>query len=41
MRGALSGLPHLGAGWLVLGVGVALTVSVAFGLRGFVRRAVD
>lgn len=41
MRGALSGLPHLATGWLVLGLGVALTAGVGLGLRGFMRRAID
>ena len=41
MRGALSGLPHMGTGYLVLGLGVALTVGIAQGVRGFVGRAVD
>jgi ABC-2 type transport system permease protein len=41
MRGALSGLPHLGAGWLALGLGVALVAGIGQGVRGFVARAVD
>jgi ABC-2 type transport system permease protein len=41
LRGALSGLPHLGAGWIALGLAVSLTVFATFGIRGFVRRAID
>jgi ABC-2 type transport system permease protein len=41
LRGSLSGLPHLGAGWIALGLGVSLVGFLVLGVRGFVRRAVD
>jgi ABC-2 type transport system permease protein len=41
MRGALSGIPHLGWGWIALGLGVSLAVFGVLGVRGFLRRAVD
>jgi ABC-2 type transport system permease protein len=41
MRGALTSTPHLGAGWIVLGVAVSTTGFLIFGMRGFLRRAVD
>lgn len=41
MRGALSGLPHLGTGWIALGLTVSLALFTTVGVRGFVRRAVD
>jgi ABC-2 type transport system permease protein len=41
MRGALTAAPHLGTGWLVLGIAVALVAQIAIGVRGFVNRAVD
>jgi ABC-2 type transport system permease protein len=40
-RAALTALPHLGAGWIALGLFVSLIVFGGLGLRGFVRRAVD
>jgi ABC-2 type transport system permease protein len=40
-RAALTTLPHLGTGWIALGLGVSLLVFGGLGLRGFVRRAVD
>jgi ABC-2 type transport system permease protein len=41
MRGALTTLPHLAAGWVALGIAVALAVFGALGVLGFLRRAVD
>jgi ABC-2 type transport system permease protein len=40
-RAALTTLPHLGTGWIALGLAVSLLVFGGLGLRGFVRRAVD
>jgi ABC-2 type transport system permease protein len=40
-RAALTTLPHLGTGWIALGLGVSLLVFGGLGLRGFLRRAVD
>jgi len=41
MRGTLSTLPHLGGGWIALGLVVSLVLFGALGTLGFVRRAVD
>jgi ABC-2 type transport system permease protein len=41
MRSALTDLPHLGSGWIALGLVVSLAVFAVLGLRGFERRAVD
>lgn len=41
MRGALTAAPHLGASWIVLGVGISTFGFLALGIRGFLRRAVD
>jgi ABC-2 type transport system permease protein len=41
MRAALTDLPHLGGGWIALGLVVSLAVFAFLGLRGFERRAVD
>lgn len=41
MRGALTSAPHLGAGWIVLGVVVSTAGFLAVGMRGFLRRSVD
>ena len=41
MRGALTALPHLGAGWIALGLFGGLVLFGAAGLLGFGRRAVD
>ncbi len=41
MRGALTTLPHLGAGWVALGIAASLALFAALGVLGFVRRAVD
>ena len=40
-RAALTTLPHLGTGWIALGLAVSLLVFGGLGLLGFVRRAVD
>ena len=41
MRAALTESPHLGAGWIALGLAVSTSVFLILGLRGFIRRAVD
>ncbi len=41
MRSALTAIPTLGAGWVALGLGVALALFAALGIRGFRRRAMD
>jgi ABC-2 type transport system permease protein len=41
MRGALTAGPHLGAGWIALGLAVSIAVLGAIGVRLFVGRAVD
>ncbi|UGS38244.1 ABC transporter permease [Capillimicrobium parvum] len=41
MRGALTDVPHLAAGWVALGLIVSLAAFGWLGVRGFVRRAVD
>jgi ABC-2 type transport system permease protein len=41
MRAALSSAPHLGSGWIALGLIGSTLVFAWLGLRGFVRRAVD
>ena len=41
MRGALTTLPHLEAGWIALGLFGGLVVFGAAGLLGFGRRAID
>jgi ABC-2 type transport system permease protein len=41
MRATLTTLPHLGAGWIALGIGAGLVLFAVLGLRGFERRAVD
>jgi ABC-2 type transport system permease protein len=41
LRGALTTLPHLGAGWIALGLAVALVLFAALGSRLFIRRAID
>jgi ABC-2 type transport system permease protein len=41
MRAALTGLPHLGSGWIALGLGGSMLLFGWLGLRGFGRRAVD
>ncbi len=41
LRSALTTLPHLGGGWIALGVGVSLLVFGGLGTRLFTRRALD
>ncbi|MDV8003055.1 ABC transporter permease [Rhodococcus sp. IEGM 1408] len=41
MRAALTQSPHLGVGWIALGLAVSTAVFMFLGLRGFIRRAVD
>jgi ABC-2 type transport system permease protein len=41
MRGVLTTVPSMAAGWVALGLGVATSVFGTLGLRGFARRAVD
>jgi ABC-2 type transport system permease protein len=41
MRAALTSTPHLGSGWIALGLVGSTLVFAWLGLRGFVRRAVD
>ena len=41
LRGALTGAPHLGAGWVALGLFGSLLIFGGLGVRGFIRRAVD
>ena len=41
MRAALTDSPHLGAGWIALGLAVSTSVFLILGLRGFIHRAVD
>jgi ABC-2 type transport system permease protein len=40
-RGALTTLPHLGSGWVALGLGASVVLFGLAGLKGFDRRAVD
>jgi ABC-2 type transport system permease protein len=41
MRGALTSVPHLGTGWIALGLVGSLVLFGAAGLLGFERRAID
>jgi ABC-2 type transport system permease protein len=41
MRADLTALPHLGTGWVALGLLVSVALFGALGLAGFDRRAVD
>jgi ABC-2 type transport system permease protein len=41
LRGALTTLPHLAAGWIALGLAVALIGFGLLGTRLFIRRAID
>jgi ABC-2 type transport system permease protein len=41
MRGSLTSIPHLGGGWIALGLVGTTVLFGALGVRGFVRRAVD
>jgi ABC-2 type transport system permease protein len=40
-RAALTSAPHMGVGWIALGLAVSLALFGFAGVRGFVRRAVD
>ena len=39
MRASLTGLPHLGSGWIALGAVAAVGIFTGLGVRGFIRRA--
>jgi ABC-2 type transport system permease protein len=41
LRSALTMLPHLGGGWIALGLGISLLFFGALGTRLFIRRALD
>jgi len=41
LRAALTALPHMGSGWIALGLVVSLALFATLGLTGFERRAVD
>ncbi|MCA1689978.1 MAG: ABC transporter permease, partial [Actinobacteria bacterium] len=41
MRAALTHLPHLGSGWIALGIVGAVAFFTGLGVRGFVGRALD
>jgi ABC-2 type transport system permease protein len=41
LRSSLTRLPHLGSGWIALGLGVSLVLFAVLGTRLFIRRAVD
>jgi len=41
MRASLTSAPHLGNGWIGVGLVAALSIFTVLGVRGFVRRAVD
>jgi ABC-2 type transport system permease protein len=41
MRGTLTDTPHLGAGWIALGLGLSVAAFGALGVQLFERRAVD
>jgi ABC-2 type transport system permease protein len=41
LRSSLTRLPHLGSGWIALGLGVSLVLFAMLGTRLFIRRAVD
>ena len=41
LRAALTTAPHLGAGWIALGLVGSTLIFGGLGLRGFARRAVD
>jgi ABC-2 type transport system permease protein len=41
MRAVLTALPHLGSGWIALGLVGSTAIFTALGLFGFQRRAVD
>ena len=41
MRAALTDAPHLGSGWIVLGLTVSIGVLGTIGVRKFIGRAID
>jgi hypothetical protein len=41
MRASLTTLPHLAAGWIVLGCAAGVILFTGLGVRGFIGRAVD
>ncbi len=41
LRSELTTLPHLGGGWIALGIGASLLLFGALGTRLFIRRALD
>jgi ABC-2 type transport system permease protein len=41
LRASLTGLPHLGGGWIALGLVASVVLFGGLGTRGFVRRAVN
>jgi hypothetical protein len=41
LRSALTTLPHLGGGWIALGLGFSLLLFGVLGTRLFIRRALD
>lgn len=41
MRGSLTTVPAMGAGWVALGLLVATGTFGMLGMRGFTRRATD
>jgi ABC-2 type transport system permease protein len=41
LRGTLTNLPHLGGGWVALGLAASLVIFGVLGTRGFNQRAVD
>jgi len=41
LRSALTTLPHLGGGWIALGLGASLLLFGVLGTRLFIRRALD
>lgn len=41
LRGVMTAVPTLGAGWVALGLLVATATFGTLGVRGFARRAVD
>jgi ABC-2 type transport system permease protein len=41
MRASLTDAPHLGSGWIVLGLAISIGVLGTIGVRKFIRRAID
>ena len=41
MRASLTDAPHLGSGWIVLGLAVSIGVLGTIGVRKFIGRAID